>query len=100
MRTKTGWSFTELLTRLRVDRACQLLVRTDAPLAQIALECGFGDQSYFTRVFRKRIGRTPRDYRHGRPPDAPKSQTKAPPSKPAAPTSARLRPVSSTPPSS
>jgi len=100
MRAKTGWSFTELLTRLRVDRACQLLVRTDAPLAQIALECGFGDQSYFTRVFRKRTGRTPGDYRHGRPPEAPKSQTKASQSKPAAPASARLRPVPSTPPPS
>ena len=82
MRAKTGWSFTELLTRLRVDRACQLLVRTDAPLAQIALECGFGDQSYFTRVFRKRTGRTPGDYRHSRPPEAPKSQTKASKCKP------------------
>ncbi len=100
MRAKTGWSFTELLTRSRVDRACQLLVRSDVSLAQIALECGFGDQSYFTRVFRKRMGRTPGDYRHGHPPDAPKSQTKAPPSKPAAPASARLRPVPSTPPPS
>jgi AraC-like DNA-binding protein len=100
MRAKTGWSFTELLTRLRVDRACQLLVRTDAPLAQIALECGFGDQSYFTRVFRKRTGQTPGGYRHGHPPDAPKSQTKAPPSKPDGPASARLRPVPSTPPPS
>ena len=90
MRAKTRWSFTELLTWLRVDRACQLLVRTDTPLAQIALECGFGDQSYFTRVFRKRMGRTPGDYRHGHPQAASKSQTKAPPSKLVAPASARL----------
>jgi transcriptional regulator GlxA family with amidase domain len=100
MRANTVWSFTELLTRLRVDRACQLLVRTDALLAQIALECGFGEQSYFTRVFHKRMGRTPGDYRHGHPPDAPKSQTKTPTSKSVAPASARLRPVPSTPPPS
>ncbi|HZL45310.1 MAG TPA: helix-turn-helix domain-containing protein [Opitutaceae bacterium] len=97
MRAKTGWSFTELLTRLRVDRACQLLVRTDAPLVQVALECGFGDQSYFSRVFRRRTAHTPGEYRHGPAADAPKSQTKAPPSNPAAPASARLRPVFSTP---
>lgn len=65
MRAKTGWSFTELVTRLRVDRACHLLAHTDQPLAQIALDCGFGDQSYFTRVFRRRTGRTPGDHRAG-----------------------------------
>ena len=75
MRARTGWSFTELLTRLRVDRACQLLIRTDTPLAQVALECGFGDQSYFTRVFRRRMAQTPGEYRNGRLPAAPKSQT-------------------------
>lgn len=63
MRAKTGWSFTELLTHLRVDHACHLLAHTEFGLAQIALECGFGDQSYFSRVFRRRTGRTPGDYR-------------------------------------
>lgn len=63
MRAKTGRSFTELLTRLRVDRACHMLAHTELGLVQIAFECGFGDQSYFTRVFRKDTGRTPGDYR-------------------------------------
>ncbi len=66
MRVKTGWSFTELLTQLRIDRACHLLGHTELGLVQIALECGFGDQSYFTRVFRKRIGQTPGAYRRDR----------------------------------
>lgn len=73
MRAKTGWTFTELLTRLRVDHACHLLAHTDLGLVQIALECGFGDQSYFSRVFRRRVGQTPGDYRRNRQPDAPKS---------------------------
>ncbi len=63
MRAKTGASFTELLTRLRIDRACQLLTSTTLGLAHIAQTCGFGDQSYFTRVFRKAIGQTPGEYR-------------------------------------
>jgi AraC-like DNA-binding protein len=63
MRAKTPWTFTGLLTRLRVDRACHLLVHTNDDLAQIALNCGFGDHSYFTRVFRKLAGQTPSDYR-------------------------------------
>lgn len=66
MRSKLGMPFTELLTRLRVDRACHLLAHTQRDLAQIALECGFGDQSYFSRVFRKRTGRSPSDYRQGK----------------------------------
>ncbi len=73
MRAKTPWSFTELRTRLRIDRACHLLARTELGLVQIALECGFGDQSYFTRVFRKRVGQTPGDYRRVQKADAPKS---------------------------
>ncbi|MFA5056743.1 MAG: helix-turn-helix domain-containing protein [Opitutaceae bacterium] len=73
MRAKTSWSFTELLTRLRVDRACHLLAHTEHDLVQIALECGFGDQSYFTRVFRKRTGLTPGDYRRQHQGAAPKS---------------------------
>ncbi len=63
MRAKTGWSFTELLTRLRLDRACHLLAHTTHSLARIAQDCGFSDQSYFSRVFRKRFAQTPGDYR-------------------------------------
>ncbi len=73
MRAKTGWSFTELLTRLRVDRAGRLLAHTDLELVQIAIDCGFGDQSYFTRVLRKLTGHTPGDYRRTRQAAAPKS---------------------------
>jgi AraC-like DNA-binding protein len=63
MRAKTPWAFTELLARLRVDVACHLLLHTDKDLVQIALECGFADQSYFTRVFGKLTGQTPGDFR-------------------------------------
>jgi len=73
MRAKTRWSFRELLTRMRMDRACHLLTRTDLGLVHIALECGFGDQSYFTRVFRRRTGTTPGDYRRAYQSGAPKS---------------------------
>lgn len=66
MRAKTGWSFTELLTRLRVDRACHLLAHTDHPLARIAQDCGYSDQSYFTRVFRQRTSHTPGGFRKSR----------------------------------
>ncbi|MEI8342888.1 MAG: AraC family transcriptional regulator, partial [Verrucomicrobiota bacterium] len=63
IREKTGRTFTELMAQYRVDRAKTLLRRTDKSIIQIAMECGFEDQSYFTRVFRRLTGKTPRDYR-------------------------------------
>lgn len=62
-RKHLGQSFGELLNRMRIDRAAELLVRTDRPLSVIGLECGFADQSYFTKVFGKLRGTTPLAYR-------------------------------------
>lgn len=51
------------LRRLRVRLACRPLVYSDAPLAAIATEHGFSDQSHFGREFRREIGMTPAKYR-------------------------------------
>lgn len=59
----TGKTFSEILTHYRISRACQLLCHTHKSLVQIALECGFTDQSYFSRVFRKSKNCTPGEYR-------------------------------------
>ncbi|HSR66330.1 MAG TPA: AraC family transcriptional regulator [Acidobacteriota bacterium] len=53
----------EFLRRRRVERAGRQLRESGRPLAQIALENGFSDQSHFTRVFREQTGLTPGDYR-------------------------------------
>jgi len=63
MRQKLHSSFTDVCTRMRLDKARQLLARSDLTLAEIALECGFSDQSYFTKVFRRHTRQTPRQYR-------------------------------------
>lgn len=47
----------------RITFAKQLLGETQMPLAEIALECGFTDQSHFTKTFGKRIGMTPLQWR-------------------------------------
>lgn len=74
MRARLGWSFRELLIRLRIERARRLLADSDQGLAQIAQECGFADQSYFTRAFRRRTGETPGDFRRQRAaPDTPRT---------------------------
>jgi AraC family transcriptional regulator len=54
----------DYLQRLRVQAACHLLRNRDHPLATIAAECGFADQSHFTRVFKKKAGTTPAQFRN------------------------------------
>ena len=49
--------------RLRIGRACDRLRHTEAPLSELALECGYADQAAFTRQFRKSVGLTPGAYR-------------------------------------
>jgi AraC-like DNA-binding protein len=61
-----GQSFTDLLARMRVDKARELLSRTDRSLIQVCLDCGFSDPSYFTKVFRRHVGKTPGEYRKAR----------------------------------
>ena len=53
----------EYLRKLRLHMASRALVYTNQPLAIVALNCGFVDQSHFSREFRRHFGRTPRDYR-------------------------------------
>jgi len=49
------------LLNLRVERGKEQLLNSDASLANIAIDCGFADQSHFTRVFTKHIGNSPGD---------------------------------------
>lgn len=48
---------------LQVRAACELLRNPEWPLSAIAIECGFADQSHFTRVFRRMTGITPARFR-------------------------------------
>jgi AraC-like DNA-binding protein len=63
VREETGQTFRELVARYRVRHASHLLARTRRSLSQIAFDCGFADQSYFTKIFRKISGRNPLQYR-------------------------------------
>jgi len=53
----------EFLRRKRVEHACHLVSTTDTPLAEIAIACGFSDQSHFSATFRKQVGLTPARFR-------------------------------------
>jgi AraC family transcriptional regulator len=62
-RVSTGTTPHEYVLRQRVARARTLLVRTNHPLLDIALMCGFADQSHLNRVFKKHTGMPPGHYR-------------------------------------
>ena len=62
-RQVTGMTFKEHLNRVRVEEAERLLTNTDYAIIEIAIACGYRDQSYFTKVFKKYTGLTPRQYR-------------------------------------
>ena len=57
----------ETVRRRRVERATVQLRASTAPLADIAAECGFCDQSHMNRAFRAVLGRTPLDVRREAP---------------------------------
>lgn len=52
------------LLDVRLRRACSLLKGSDASITEIAVHCGFDDSNYFSRIFRKYIGRSPSEYRN------------------------------------
>jgi AraC family transcriptional regulator len=62
-RPHVGCSPGEYLRRLRIEHAKEALLASARPIADIALEAGFYDQSHFTTVFRRHVGMTPAEFR-------------------------------------
>ncbi len=62
-RNVLGISVMEYLTRYRLARAMQRLAETDDGILEIALDCGFGSNSRFYDIFKRRTGTTPRQFR-------------------------------------
>lgn len=56
------------LMQRRLKRAQGLMLATDAPLGQIAIECGLADQSHLNRLFQLHVGETPSAWRRARRP--------------------------------
>ncbi len=56
-------TFIEYLTNVRIENAKRLLKDTDMKGYDIAYECGFSDPHYFSYIFKKNTGLTPREYK-------------------------------------
>lgn len=59
----TGLNFTEYVSRVRIERAKNLLLNPNLRISEIAFEVGFQSLTHFNRVFRKMVGLSPTDYR-------------------------------------
>ncbi|MFK7911725.1 MAG: helix-turn-helix domain-containing protein [Akkermansiaceae bacterium] len=53
----------KFILKLRIQIACRQLSHTDIEISSLAQDCGFCDQSYFSRQFKSHIGLTPLQYR-------------------------------------
>lgn len=62
-RRETGHTFIEYLNEYRISYAGYLLKESSESIGTIALKCGFDNFSYFIRLFKKKYGLTPKEYR-------------------------------------
>lgn len=62
-RKETGMTVTDYINKTRIRQALILLNTTSLPVGEISSRCGFFDSNYFSRVFRKFQGQSPKQYR-------------------------------------
>ena len=58
-----GMSPSQYLTKLRLEKGLKILVTEHMPISEVALACGFFDEKYFSRVFKKSYGFSPSEAR-------------------------------------
>lgn len=59
----TGINFTDYLSRVRIEKAKNLLLNPNLRVSEIAYEVGFQSLTHFNRVFKKIVGQSPTEYR-------------------------------------
>ncbi|MBU9728572.1 response regulator transcription factor [Diplocloster modestus] len=64
-KTKTSYTFLEVLTLYRIKGAVDLLKNSDLKVYEIAYAIGYGDAKYFSKVFRKIVGIKPMEFKNG-----------------------------------
>ena len=62
-REYTGQTPIDRLNSTRIDNACKLLAQKGVSVTEAALSVGFDDLSWFSRVFKKHKGVSPKEYR-------------------------------------
>lgn len=63
IKKRTGRTFVESLNDIRLGHAMRMLITTTQTVAEISYKCGFNNLSYFNRLFRRKNGCTPIEFR-------------------------------------
>lgn len=63
LKQQTGATFRQLIIQRRIERAKALLALGDLNCTEVAMACGFSDSNYFARLFRGKVGLSPRQFR-------------------------------------
>ena len=64
LKKHTGKNYTDLIAELRINKAKELLIKTDMSIKEITYATGFNSQNYFTKNFKKIVGLTPTEYKN------------------------------------
>ena len=62
-RESTGENFIDFVTSVRMDKAKKLLGSTLLTIKEVTFDCGYNDQNYFSKLFKKCTGQTPTEFR-------------------------------------
>lgn len=62
-KAQTGLTISDFLRNVRIEKAIELLENTNLSMVEIALSCGFSDQSHFSRTFRRTTSKSPSEWR-------------------------------------
>ena len=64
LKSLTGFAPVDLVREIRLTKAAGLIETTDSSITEIAYSVGFRDAGYFGKCFRKKYGKTPKEYRN------------------------------------
>ncbi len=65
-KSETGENVSSYINKVRIEHAKAVLMGDSIPLVEVAMKCGFDDQSYFNKVFKKLCGCTPTAFRQNK----------------------------------
>lgn len=60
---ETGMTFRDYLQKVRIEKSCELLGASTMSITEIAQQVGYGDAKFFTRIFKRKMKTSPREYR-------------------------------------
>ena len=64
MKQRTGKTFVDFINDIRIGYACRMLLETNKSISEICFENGFNNLSNFNRIFKKRQGLSPKEFRN------------------------------------